>query len=102
MGTKLVDGVKVGEWVDISGMLDEIRLVKSAVEQTYMRLAVRAVDAGTQAAIDAIHDGALIQVLRRVSSSYDPRRKHCSLLWALLASAFPHGKRTLILGHWNP
>ena len=59
MGTKLADGIKVGEWVDISGMLDEIRLVKSSEEQTYMRLAAKAADAGTQAAIDAIHDGAL-------------------------------------------
>ena len=25
MGTKLADGIRVGEWVDIWGMLDEIR-----------------------------------------------------------------------------
>ena len=58
MGTKLAGGIRVGEWVDISGMLDAIRLVKSLAEQTYMRLAAKAADAGTQAAIDAIHDGA--------------------------------------------
>ena len=59
MGTKLSDAITVGEWVDISGMLDELRLVKSSEEQTYMRHAARAADAGTQAAIDAVHDGAL-------------------------------------------
>ena len=59
MGNKLADGIRVGEWVDISGMLDEIRLVKSSEVRTYMRLAAKAADAGTQAAIDAIHDGAL-------------------------------------------
>ena len=59
MGTKLVDSVKVGEWVDISGVLNEIRLIKSGEVQTYMRLAVKAADAGTQAASDAIHAGAL-------------------------------------------
>ena len=80
MGNKLADGIRVGEWVDISGMLDEIRLVKSSEEQTYMRLAAKAADVGTQAAVDAIHDGALesevaaecLAAITRVGSTTPP------------------------------
>jgi Xaa-Pro dipeptidase len=58
MGETLKQQIDAGSWVDITGMLDEMRLVKSEQEQDYMRKAAFASDAGTQAAIDAIHDGA--------------------------------------------
>ncbi len=45
-------------WSDASGMLDEIRLVQSPLEQEYTRKAANAADAGTLAAIEAVRDGA--------------------------------------------
>lgn len=45
-------------WIDASGLLDGIRLVQSPLEQAYTRNAAAAADAGTLAAIDAVHDGA--------------------------------------------
>ena len=58
MGHALKQGIDGASWVDITGMLDEMRLVKSIEEQRFMRSAAVASDAGTQAAINAIHDGA--------------------------------------------
>ena len=58
MGEALKQGIDDASWVDITGMLDEMRLVKSTEEQRFMRSAAVASDAGTQAAINAIHDGA--------------------------------------------
>lgn len=58
MGQALKQGIDGASWVDITGMLDEMRLVKSAEEQRFMKSAAVASDAGTQAAINAIHDGA--------------------------------------------
>ena len=58
MGAQIRGGVDAGEWQDITGMVDDLRLVKSPEEQGFMRAAARAADAGTQAAIEAIHDGA--------------------------------------------
>ena len=58
MGDALKQGIDGASWVDITGMLDEMRLVKSIEEQRFMRSAAVASDAGTQAAINAIHDGA--------------------------------------------
>ena len=58
MGEALKQGIDGASWVDITGMLDEMRLVKSIEEQRFMRSAAVASDAGTQAAINAIHDGA--------------------------------------------
>ena len=58
MGERLKDGIPVGRWQDITGMVDTLRLVKSEEEQGFMRRAAKAADAGTQAAINAIHDGA--------------------------------------------
>jgi Xaa-Pro dipeptidase len=46
------------DWQDASGLIDDIRLVKSPLEQSYTRKAAEAADAGTLAAIAAIHDGA--------------------------------------------
>ena len=45
-------------WSDATGLVDELRLVKSQAEQDLMRRAAKASDAGTQAAIAALHDGA--------------------------------------------
>ena len=58
MGQALKQGIEGASWVDITGMLDEMRLVKSTEEQRFMKSAAVASDAGTQAAINAIHDGA--------------------------------------------
>lgn len=46
------------EWVDASGILDDIRLIKSPLEMEYTRKAAHAVDMGTLAAVDAVRDGA--------------------------------------------
>jgi Xaa-Pro dipeptidase len=45
-------------WSDITDLTDTLRLVKSPEEQALMRAAAKASDAGTLAAIAAIHDGA--------------------------------------------
>lgn len=45
-------------WHDASGLLDDIRLVQSPLEQAYTRRAASAADAGTLAAIEAVGDGA--------------------------------------------
>jgi Xaa-Pro dipeptidase len=45
-------------WVDSSGTLDDLRLVKSPLEMEYTRNAARAADLGTMAAVEALHDGA--------------------------------------------
>jgi Xaa-Pro dipeptidase len=46
------------QWQDISGAIDDLRLVKSAEEQALMRRAAKVTDAAAGAAIDAIADGA--------------------------------------------
>jgi len=46
------------DWSDGSGIIDDLRLVKSPLEQEYTRKAAAAADAGTLAAIAAIRDGA--------------------------------------------
>ena len=58
MGAQIKAGLEVDTWQDITGMVDHLRLVKSAEEQGFMRRAAKAADAGTQAAIAAVHDGA--------------------------------------------
>ena len=45
-------------WRDASGLVDALRLVKSALEMDYTRRAAKAADAGTLAAIETIRDGA--------------------------------------------
>jgi Xaa-Pro dipeptidase len=42
------------EWVDISGIVDELRMIKSPAEQTFMRQAARVSDAAAAAAIEAV------------------------------------------------
>jgi Xaa-Pro dipeptidase len=44
-------------WQDISGLLDDLRLVKSAEEQALMRRAASVTDAAAAAAIDALGEG---------------------------------------------
>ena len=44
-------------WSDASGLVDALRLVKSPLEMEFTRKAAAAADAGTLAAIEAIHDG---------------------------------------------
>lgn len=46
------------DWTDVSGLVDGMRLVKSAEEQALMRRAAAVTDAATGAAIAAISDGA--------------------------------------------
>lgn len=46
------------KWVDASGLVDELRMVKSPAEQALMRAAATVSDAGAQAAIAAIAEGA--------------------------------------------
>jgi Xaa-Pro dipeptidase len=46
------------QWQDISGVIDDLRLVKSAEEQALMRRAAAVTDAAASAAIDVIADGA--------------------------------------------
>ena len=57
-GQELFSTLGTSDWVNISGLVDGLRLVKSAEEQALMRAAAKAADAGTMAAIAAIHDGA--------------------------------------------
>ena len=59
MGFQIKKQVESSQWKNITGLLDNVKLVKSVAEQEFMRAAARAADAGTEAAIAAIHDGAL-------------------------------------------
>jgi len=54
---RILGGAGNADWLDCSGLIDELRLVKSPLEQEYTRRAAAAADAGSLAAIDAIHDG---------------------------------------------
>lgn len=45
-------------WSDVTGMVDDLRLVKSPEEQALLRKAAAAADAGTAAAVAAVSDGA--------------------------------------------
>ena len=59
MGFQIKKQVESSQWKNITGLLDNVKLVKSVAEQEFMRAAAHAADAGTEAAIAAIHDGAL-------------------------------------------
>ncbi len=54
----ILSGTESAQWSDGSGIIDDLRLVKSPLEQQYTRKAAAAADAGTMAAIEAIRDGA--------------------------------------------
>ena len=45
-------------WIDLTGVIDDLRLVKSPTEQVQMRQAARVSDAGAMAAIEAVGAGA--------------------------------------------
>jgi Xaa-Pro dipeptidase len=53
-----LQGQLAADWQDISGIVDELRLVKSLEEQALMRRAAAVSDAAATAAIAAIADGA--------------------------------------------
>ena len=55
---RILAGAGGADWSDCSGLIDELRLVQSPLEQDYTRRAAAAADAGTLAAIDALGDGA--------------------------------------------
>jgi Xaa-Pro dipeptidase len=57
-GVELFDLMGATDWVNMSGLVDAMRLVKSTEEIALMRAAAKASDAGTQGAIAAIQDGA--------------------------------------------
>ena len=54
----IIAGASKAGWEDGSGIIDDLRLVKSSLEQEYTRKAAAAADAGTLAAINVIRDGA--------------------------------------------
>ncbi|MDZ5696793.1 Xaa-Pro peptidase family protein [Chelativorans sp. M5D2P16] len=56
-GYALRESLSDVHWVDITGLVDELRLVKSPAEQALMRKAAAISDAAATAAIDAINDG---------------------------------------------
>jgi Xaa-Pro dipeptidase len=57
-GKALREALASADWHDITGLVDEMRLVKSPAEQALIRKAAAVSDAAAQAAIAAIHDGA--------------------------------------------
>ncbi|CDX51329.1 Creatinase [Mesorhizobium plurifarium] len=54
----LKERLSAGRWVDASGIIDDIRMVKSPAEQALMRATAKVSDVGAQAAIEAIAEGA--------------------------------------------
>jgi Xaa-Pro dipeptidase len=62
MTPRIAEGIQAksakADWQDASGLVDGLRLFKSPLEMEYTRKAAIAAEAGTLAAIDAIHDGA--------------------------------------------
>jgi len=57
-GDTLRRGLAGVEWVEITGLIERMRLVKSLAEQALMRAAARVSVAGAAAAVAAISDGA--------------------------------------------
>lgn len=57
-GHALRESLSDVHWLDITGLVDELRLVKSPAEQELMRKAAAVSDAAANAAITAIRDGA--------------------------------------------
>jgi Xaa-Pro dipeptidase len=54
----LKEGLPEANWIDLTGLVDDLRMVKSRPEQDYVRQAARVSDAGAAAAIVAIRAGA--------------------------------------------
>ena len=57
-GRDLRENINDVEWVDVSGLVDNFRLVKSPEEQKFIRETAKISDAAMQAAIAHIHEGA--------------------------------------------
>lgn len=51
-------GLAGAAWTDVTGWVDDLRLVKSPAEQAYMRAAARVSDATATAAIEVVRNGA--------------------------------------------
>lgn len=58
LARSLMAGLPDVDWVEISGLVDSLRLVKSPAEQACMRAAARVSDAAMAAAIETIRAGA--------------------------------------------
>ncbi len=58
IGERLSEGLPGVEWLDVSSLIHELRLVQSPLEQDCTRFAAKAADSGTLAAIEALHSGA--------------------------------------------
>jgi Xaa-Pro dipeptidase len=58
LAAKLMADLPEASWVDVTGLVDALRLVKSPAEQRCMRAAARVSDAAMRAAIEAIRVGA--------------------------------------------
>jgi Xaa-Pro dipeptidase len=57
-GAALRENVTAREWVDITGLVDRLRLVKSPAEQRLLRAAAKVSEAAAESAIAAISAGA--------------------------------------------
>jgi Xaa-Pro dipeptidase len=57
-GETLKQACRGPKWIDATGLVDRLRMVKSPAEQRYMRAAARVSDAAAQAAIEATRAGA--------------------------------------------
>jgi Xaa-Pro dipeptidase len=58
LAQRLAAGLPQRGWIDVTGLVDSLRRVKSAAEQAFMREAARLSDVAAAAAIGAIRDGA--------------------------------------------
>lgn len=58
LARQLEKSLSAASWLDITGCVDELRLVKSPAEQIYMREAARVSDAAATAAVEAVGNGA--------------------------------------------
>lgn len=58
LARSIVAGLPDVEWVEVSGLMDSLRVIKSVAEQNCIREAARVSDAAMLAAIDAIRVGA--------------------------------------------
>lgn len=54
----LRQNLKAKTWLDVQGLIDDLRMIKSPAEQTLMRAAAKVSDAGMTAAIAAVADEA--------------------------------------------
>ncbi|HSA83085.1 MAG TPA: Xaa-Pro peptidase family protein [Geminicoccaceae bacterium] len=58
LAAKLMADLPEASWVDVTGLIDALRLVKSPAEQRCMRAAAKVSDAAMRAAIETIRAGA--------------------------------------------